>query len=1541
VDPALWELLRADAGTDGTEIIEAIIRFDQPGIEIPDVRIVSRFGAIATCRIRARDVIAVRARPDVLSIKAARGLSPGFEPDRPETPGPAQPGLRPTDVRRSPTLSLTGAGVVVASADWGVDVDSAAFRWPSAPATADAERRPGGTRFLSFWDQRDQAAGLRPEPYGYGAVHDRGEIDDALRGRRPYELLGYHPAIADPAGLGTHGTHVLDIAAGNGGGGGPVGVAPDADLIFVHLADRNTGGLASFGDSVRLLEAVDFISGAAGSQPCVINISAGRICGPKDGTTLVERAFDELLTATPGRFIVNSAGNYFRRRAHARGILAPEEERSLNFVVDPTDITLNELEIWYDGADEFAVRVDPPGYSGSRAIGLGERSELLVEGRVIGRVYHREHDPNNGDNHIVAFIDPVGQAGNWTVTLEARRVGSGRFDAWIERDDSCAGCQARFTRDDSNSATTIGSIATSHLPLIVAAYDGHDPVRPAAPFSSRGPSRDLRLKPDLAAPGVAVLAARSAPITASRNPGLLTRKSGTSMATPHVTGAVALCLQAAGNQLSADAIRSLVLGSCDPVPDSDPYRLGRGYLNVPRLITDVQQALAAAAAAPGAKEPTMDATDSTVLLAAAPDTAYREFLYRPDGRFARWIAKRFDVVARPDQPIRRAPRAGDVLLEVSLGHMTRGQCATLAEHDLALLASWPRLMPGQLLLRPRRQLEVSAPLPVEPAIPAQVERVIEADREREAIEAVPGLPVGAEADEVGAAGGWQPWQDLIVHQVPRPVASDLARRGISIPKLSDAYGDINLDYYSVRISKLPSLHGTQMTPETLLEHIRRNIDNFVDTNNSSFPPLDASIDGPRWQSSNPLGAAINIHINALSFLKPRRAYIDQSLVVCSRTEPRSWIFTTAQSKAAGYHPVTGNRMWGIRDEDNGWVLFTRGADRATQFIDWVENIVGSLWAGADALWRSFQARVAAFINANQGAATVMNPVSKRWAWAAIQSQLPPAPAGESALSEFADAEAAESDDASEADYLGGRLWTFTAQTLALRVAVFCSRAALLQDKVEVLLFAHGLPRCPGPSRVPAGFVTEPPFDLGRIVHGSGRPIVLVVPQLDWLHPGGRGAFGAGHERWHALAKPENLNGLLAEVQAELGHVQAIAAPTVTDLVIAGHSRAYDFLEPLAYSRDDPAMQQGALAHLSRIGAFDTTYDGTMEIERWIDWLKEEPRLRVHVFYRPGSLTHRLGDEFYRQRTERLAVTPVGGEHCDVPATQLRGLLKPHGNAGTGPAEGQPEAQEQAPAPAAPAPAAPAPAPAAPGSHAMVRVFGQQPYGYLRVPVADMAQGIDVSHHNGAIDWARVAAAGTAFAYIKATEGADTPDQRFAHNWAEALAHRIPRGAYHLLTRPTQSTPAAQARAFLNQVTLLHGDMPPAIDLEPNRLAQIIADVGVADAWRHIWAWCQIVQDATGFKPLLYISKDGIDSLHGNVGSLPALDLWMPRYRPVQDPPPLPLDGAGNLVFPHWSVWQHSETGAVDGIPQPGVDLDLFNGNAHDLAEWIRNVQPTP
>jgi hypothetical protein len=572
MDPALWQELRAD----GERVVEAIIRLARPGLEVPGVRIVSRFGTVATCRIPGPEVVAVRARPEVLSLKAARGISPGGPAD--DEP-PAMPEPMPGDERRGPSLGPTGAGVVVAAVDFGLDVDCPAFRTAG-----------GDTRLLSFWDQRELASGGPPSPYGYGVLHDRAAIDKALREPDPYRSLGYHPAVADLRGRGAHGTRVLSIAAGSSLPGRPSGLAPDADLVFVHLADRRTGGVGNFGDSVRLLEAVDFATRAAGRRPCVVNISAGRICGPKDGTTLVEQAFDQLLGARPGTFVVNSGGNYFRWRAHSGGVVHQGERRTLTFVVQPGDVTPTELEIWYDGRDEFAVRIDPPGHLTGRMVGLGERADLLVGGETVGQLYHRAYDSNNGNHHIVAYLGAPGRAGEWTVTLEGRRVTHGRFHAFIERDDSCPGCQARFTPRDARRLTTLGSIASSHLPLVVGAYDGHRPGRPVGGFSSAGPCSDGRGKPDLVAPGVDVLAARSAPAGATGNPGLLVRGSGTSFAAPHVTGAVALCYEVGGAALSADDLRALVLGSCDPPPVADRgRRLGRGYLDVEALIADTMR----------------------------------------------------------------------------------------------------------------------------------------------------------------------------------------------------------------------------------------------------------------------------------------------------------------------------------------------------------------------------------------------------------------------------------------------------------------------------------------------------------------------------------------------------------------------------------------------------------------------------------------------------------------------------------------------------------------------------------------------------------------------------------------------------------------------------------------------------------------------------------------------------------------------------------------------------------------------------------------
>lgn len=235
-------------------------------------------------------------------------------------------------------------------------------------------------------------------------------------------------------------------------------------------------------------------------------------------------------------------------------------------------------------------------------------------------------------------------------------------------------------------------------------------------------------------------------------------------------------------------------------------------------------------------------------------------------------------------------------------------------------------------------------------------------------------------------------------------------------------------------------------------------------------------------------------------------------------------------------------------------------------------------------------------------------------------------------------------------------------------------------------------------------------------------------------------------------------------------------------------------------------------------------------------------------------------------------------------------------------------------------------------------FGQVPEGYLFVEPADMVRGIDVSHYQGNVDWARVAAAGVRFAYIKATEGTTMQDARFADNWREAQANEIARGAYHLLTPRSMSNVDTQARNFLDSVTLEAGDMPPVLDVEARHLRTIIDEEGEAGATDFIYRWCELVKQATRYQPILYMSTRGANFLNFTFGALPSLELWLPRYRAVRRPPPLPLDRAGYLVWPHWSIWQHSSDGIVDGIGGR-VDLNLFNGNEPEFQRWIDNVQP--
>lgn len=493
---------------------------------------------IVTGRIPLARIEYVRQQRYVTSLKATQSLRPALDKTIAET------GAR-TDLLPQGQRTAGGAGVVVGIIDFGFDIAHHNFRHPD-----------GSTRLLALWQQAGPSTPT--SPFGYGKTFTPAQINAALLQPDPYSALGYGPVpdqrLPNP---GTHGTHVADIAAGNGRGSGISGMAPNADIVFVDVATSDIPRQGpqvvgtSFGDSTRLLEAVLYIFQQAGTRPCVINISLGTNGGPHDGTTLVEEGIDRLVRAAPNRAVVIAASNAFADGIHAAGTVPPGGQADLLWDVRLGDTTQNELEVWYRGPDRFAMELLAPGGRSLGRIEPGHNGNVQRQGQVVLFVANRLGEPNNQDNTIGVFLESGLPSGRWTVRLHGVTVQDGTYHAWIERDDPNP---SNFAPPHDNTHT-IGSISCGHETIVVGSYDAHKATVPLSFFSSAGPTRDGRQKPEVSAPGHALFAAHSRTGTG------VTRKSGTSMAAPAVTGLVALLLaqaQAQGLALTSQQIRDLL-----------------------------------------------------------------------------------------------------------------------------------------------------------------------------------------------------------------------------------------------------------------------------------------------------------------------------------------------------------------------------------------------------------------------------------------------------------------------------------------------------------------------------------------------------------------------------------------------------------------------------------------------------------------------------------------------------------------------------------------------------------------------------------------------------------------------------------------------------------------------------------------------------------------------------------------------------------------------------------------------------------------------
>jgi subtilisin family serine protease len=584
-DPALAEARRAGGGDDE---IALIARVTDPDALPPGVRIVSRFGDIVTLRATREQLELLADCPAAVDLEAPRRLTlPVPSTDSSDAVDVEGPTTLSGYARRPEGLRGTGRDIIVAALDWGFDFASPAFRRPD-----------GTTRFIALWDQQGRDGSGPGNRWGYGRILTRADIDRALSSADPYATLGYHPADAATFDVQTgrrvgpaHGTHVLDIAAGSARDDGMTGVAPDSDLVAVHLAHTiDVLGAGNFGDSASVVEGLDWVFSVAGDRPAVVNMSVGAQGSSHDGYSMVEQGIDQAIQLGQQRVGVMSVGNYARAGAHRHGRLGQGERARLTIRVPAADPTPSEVEIWYSGADRFTVTVFGPDSSVFGSAGPGNAIPLRAGTDEIGRMYH-VRSARNGRHLIDILLAAGAPGGDWMIELAAESVptGDGRYYSWIERE---RGPRPRFVPEDDDPRTSTGSLCNGRLSIAVGAYDPHTAERPIASFSSAGPTVAGLIKPEVLAPGVGIRAARSTPRGGTPGPATVVM-SGTSMAAPHVTGLIAVMLAATGPKLDVLDIRATLLATADrpqlEAHHGDLHRVGGGYLDpvaAERAVTD-------------------------------------------------------------------------------------------------------------------------------------------------------------------------------------------------------------------------------------------------------------------------------------------------------------------------------------------------------------------------------------------------------------------------------------------------------------------------------------------------------------------------------------------------------------------------------------------------------------------------------------------------------------------------------------------------------------------------------------------------------------------------------------------------------------------------------------------------------------------------------------------------------------------------------------------------------------------------------------------
>lgn len=438
---------------------------------------------------------------------------------------------------------LTGSGVLIAVIDSGIDYRNIEFR-----------DRAGNTRIMYLWDQTltseqvnsqlpegyEEFAGQAAPPEGFstGVEFSEYRINAAINSAVPERIV---PSF-DTSG---HGTAVASIAAGSGYSmsGQYQGVASESGLLIIKMGNPAPD---SFPKTTELMRAVTYAVKKAVEleRPLAVNLSFGNTYGSHDGTSLVERFLDNV--AEIGRTVVCvGSGNEGAAGGHSAGSFGGHEDSSqiqrIELNVDRYQLAFG-VQLWKDYSDQIDIELISPGRESLKISDrqVGGRNYVVEDTQIL--LYVGEPSPYSVKQEIYLEFLPnqnyINQ-GIWTFLLTPIQTVTGGYDFYLPSSNAL-NAGTRFFTPTPEKTLTIPSTASKVI--TVGAYNAR--LEAYADFSGRGyPVQGIvtekvlirDMKPDLVAPGTGISAV-------GPNDSYV-QVSGTSFATPFVTGSAALMME--------------------------------------------------------------------------------------------------------------------------------------------------------------------------------------------------------------------------------------------------------------------------------------------------------------------------------------------------------------------------------------------------------------------------------------------------------------------------------------------------------------------------------------------------------------------------------------------------------------------------------------------------------------------------------------------------------------------------------------------------------------------------------------------------------------------------------------------------------------------------------------------------------------------------------------------------------------------------------------------------------------------------------------